>query len=119
MNTHPLTTTAALATALVTLGGLAYAFGDSTGYRPIFKKEFIGFIQGEFQMAMDQTQQNTLAIARQEFVYIEGKKDRGAELTWEEKRDFCTNAKILEYPVEGCTRDGEPIITFQSKTTKQ
>lgn len=103
--------------AVVVLAGGAYAIGENTGYRPIFKKEFIGFMDTEFKLAMDQTEQNTLAIANQKFIYIEEKKDRGAELTWEEKRDFCITAKILQFPVQGCLPDGQPDLT--TTTTKQ
>lgn len=104
--------------AIVGLGSYAYAFGDVTGLRPWFKFEQDKFTQSDFQLVMDKTEQNTLANARQDFIYIEGKKDRGAELTWEEKRDFCTNALILGYPVAGCNKAGEPVITFSSKANK-
>jgi hypothetical protein len=102
--------------AVVILAGFAWAFGDDSGYRPIIKREFERFLGVEFKLAMDQTEQNTLAIARQEFNYIEEKKLRGGLLTYEEKRDFCKNAQILQYPVEGCALDtGEPIFTKRSK----
>lgn len=118
MDTSKVVTLYAVVGAIVGLGSYAYAFGDVTGMRPWFKFEQDRFTQSDFQLVMDKTEQNTLANARQDFIYIEGKKDRGVELTWEEKRDFCTNAKILEYPVEGCSKDGDPIITFTSKAVK-
>lgn len=103
--------------ALALLGGGAWAFGENTGYSPVLKRDFIGFMNKEFKMAMDQTEQNTLAIANQSFIRIEEKKDRGAELSWEEKRDYCTNARILQYPVQGCLPDGQPnlIVTTPNK----
>lgn len=118
LNTKAILKAAAVYSAAAVLVGAAWAFGDTTGYRPWLKVEQNEFTANQFQLVMDKTQQNALANARQDFIYIEGKKDRGVELTWEEKRDFCTNARILEYPVEGCNKDGEPIITFESKATK-
>lgn len=118
INTKAILKASALYSAFGVLFAGAWAFGDNTGYRPWLKLEQNEFTTKQFQLVMDQTQQNALANARQDFIYIEGKKDRGVELTWEEKRDLCTNARILEYPVEGCNKDGEPIITFESKATK-
>lgn len=118
VNTKAILKAAALYSAMAVLVGAAWAFGDNTGYRPWLKLEQEDFTKSRFQLVMEQSQQNALANARQDFIYIEGKKDRGVELTWEEKRDFCTNALILGYPVEGCDKEGDPIITFTSKAAK-
>ena len=94
----------------------AWAFGDNTGYRPWLKREQQEFTSKDFHLVMEQTQINTLAIAKQEFNLLEEKAQRGGELTYEEKRDLCKNAQILEYPVEGCQKDtGEPILVTRSK----
>ena len=110
LNSKFIITCGAVFTALSGMAYGAWQFGDYTGIRPIIKLEFVKFRDSEFKMAMDQAEQNTLAITRQEFNYIEDKKDRGVDLTWEEKRDYCKGAQILGYPVEGCTKEGEPVL---------
>jgi hypothetical protein len=100
---------AAVLTALVTIGGYGLAFGNVTRLRPVLIYEF----QDGLQLVMDQTQKNTIALASQEFTRLEDKLIRGGQLSWPEKRDFCTNALILDYPVSGsygivCTPDGKP-----------
>jgi hypothetical protein len=99
----------AVLAAVVSIGGYGLAFGDVTRLRPAL----IGELQDGLQLVMDQTQKNTLALASQEFTRLEDKLIRGGELSWPEKRDFCTNALILDYPVSGsygiaCTNDGKP-----------
>jgi len=80
----------------------AWKFGDYTGVRPIIKLEFSKFRDSEFKLAMDQAQQNTLAIVKNEFGYLQDKLKYG-ELTFEEKESRCKAAQILEYTtVEGC-----------------
>lgn len=102
---------AGLVTAMTVLGGAAWQIGEVTQLRPALIKE----LKDGLKIAMDQTQINTLAIAKQEFDQIEGKIDHGAELTYEEKRDFCKNAQILDYPVLGCdSKTGEPNLIKRS-----
>lgn len=93
----------------------AWAFGDNTGYRPWLKKEMQEFTAKDFKLVMDQTQLNTLAIAKQEFDLLEEKAERGVDLSYEEKRDMCKNAQILDYPVQGCeSKTGEPVLVVRS-----
>lgn len=115
LNSKAIIKAAAVYSALAVLVGAAWAFGDNTGYRPWLKLEQNEFTSRDFKLVMDQMEQNTLAITKQEFTYLEDKKEHGAELTWEEKRDFCKGAQILEYPVEGCAKDGEPVLIERSK----
>jgi len=111
-------TTAAVITALGVITWSAWSFGDDIGYRPIIKKEFIGFINNEFQLAMDQTKQNTLALAKNQFDILWGKKEHGG-LDYEERVSLCTSAKILEYKVidqngqPECAENGKPILKFK------
>lgn len=89
----------------------AWRIGEYTELRPVILREF----RANIKLAMDIAERNTIAIAKQEFDAIEGKKDHGAELTYEEKRDLCKNAQILDYPVDGCERNtGEPILIQKS-----
>lgn len=112
-------TTASLVAALVTLGGLTYTFGDKTGWRPIIKKEFVGFIEGEFKVAMDQTEQNTLAIAHSRFNILFDKKRINKEpLTMDEKISLCKDALILKYEVidangQPYCKDGKSILMLK------
>lgn len=105
-------------TALATIVGAAWAFGDKTGYRPWLKLEQNEFTQKQFQTVMDQTQQNTLAIVKSQFDLLYGKKQFG-ELTWDEKMALCKNAQILNYTVvddqnrQICSEDGTPVLTFK------
>ena len=110
---------AAALTAFVTIGGFAWAFGDNTGYRPWLKKEMQEFTARDFKLVMDQTQQNTLAIAKSQFDTLWGKRQFN-ELNFDEKVSLCKNAQILQYNVTDndgnlvCTKDGEPVLTFNS-----
>lgn len=116
-----ITKTSATAAAIVSLGTLAWAFGDNTGYRPWLKKEQNEFTQKQFQIVMDQTQQNTLAISKNKFDLLYAKQVFG-ELTFDEKVSLCKDAQILGYVVTDkdgglmCTKEGEPIITFRSNS---
>jgi len=109
----------ALYTAMGVLLGGAWAFGDNTGYRPWLKKEMQEFTARDFQKVMDQTQQNTLAITKNEFDLLWGQRTHG-ELDFDAKVKLCTDAYILKYSVtdeEGnliCTAEGAPILTARS-----
>lgn len=109
----------ALVGAIIGLGGYAWAFGDSTGLRPWFKFEQDRFTQKEFQMVMDQNQQNTRALAQFKFDELWGLRKHG-ELTWEQKMSLCSIALTLNYTVVDdenrsiCSDKGTPILTFQS-----
>lgn len=103
----------AVISALGIIGGAALAFGDKTGFRPWLKMEQDAFTSKEFKLVMDSVEALTYANAASEFGRLEERLKRGDKLSWEEKRDFCTNAQILSYPVEGsygltCTKSGQP-----------
>jgi len=118
-----LTKIAATLTAGMTLAGAAWVFGDNTGYRPWLKREMQNFTANDFKLVMDQTQQNTLAIAKQEFDLLWGQRKFGA-LDFEQKITLCKDAQLLRYGVTDesgvpiCTKEGEPILTFKP-TQKQ
>lgn len=118
MDTSKILTAAAVVGAIVTLGGFAWAFGESTGYRPWLKKEQDQFSKSQFQLVMEQTQQNTLSIEKGKFDILLDKRKYG-ELNFDEKVSLCKSAQILEYDVtdEGgrpiCT-EGQPVIIFKS-----
>lgn len=113
-------TWAAVGGALSSLVFGAWAFGDKTGFRPWLKFEQDAFVSNDLKLVMDQTEQNTLAMAKIQFDILWGKKQFGG-LNLDEKTSLCKAAQILSYTVrnpEGdreCTEDGEPILTFQSK----
>jgi len=119
MDFSPVTKVSATITALVTLGGLAWGFGDATGYRPWLKREQETFTANNFKLVMDQTQQNTLAIAKSQFDVLWGQRKFGA-LDFEQTTSLCKNAQILNYAVTDntgallCTKDGQPVITFKA-----
>lgn len=106
--------------ALGVIGGAGWAFGDKTGFRPWLKMEQKAFTEQEFKLVMDQTEQNTLAMAKLQFDILWGKKQFGG-LNFDEKVSLCKSAQILNYDIRTpdgspeCTADGEPIFTFQSK----
>lgn len=104
---------AAVLTALGTIGYTGWTVGNATGLRPWLKFEQDAFTAKEFKLVMDGVEVLYKANAKAEFNEIEDLLKRGVKLSWEQKRDFCTNAHILNYPVEGsygltCTRDGQP-----------
>jgi hypothetical protein len=102
---------AAYITAFGVIGGASLALGDATGWRPV--------ILNEFRVAMEQTEQNTLAMAKLQFDILWGKKQFGS-LSFEEKVSLCKTAQILNYSLRTekgepeCTPNGEPILTFQA-----
>lgn len=53
---------AAVLGAIIMIGGVAWAFGENTGYSPVLKKDFIGFISKDFKVAQDTTQQLVKAV---------------------------------------------------------
>lgn len=120
LNTKAIIKAASVYSALAVLIGAAWAFGDNTGYRPWLKKEMQEFTARDFQMVMDQTQQNTLALAKSEFDRLWAQRKFG-ELSFEEKISLCKTAQILKYDLRTddgsreCTEEGEPIFTFKSK----
>jgi len=103
---------AAYITAFGIIGSAAVVLGDATEWRPVILKEF--------KVAMEQTEQNTLAMAKLQFDILWGKKQFGG-LSFEEKVSLCKTAQILNYNIRTpdgspeCTPNGEPIFTFQSK----
>ena len=109
----------ALITAVTVIGGAAWAFGDKTGFRPWLKFEQNEFTARDFKLVLDQTQQNTLAIAKSQFDTLYGKSQFN-NLNFDEKISLCKNAQILQYNVTDdagnllCTETGEPVITFKS-----
>lgn len=113
-------TFAAVVTALSSLIFGAWAFGDKTGYRPWLKLEQNAFVTNDIKKVMDQTEQNTLALAKIQFDILWGKREFGG-LNFEEKVSLCKSAQILTYDVRNakgepeCTQDGEPILTFQAR----
>ena len=119
VDTSILTKISAAATAIVALAGMGWAFGDKTGYRPWLKMEMQDFTSHDFKLVMDQTQQNTLAIAKNQFDILLGQKKFGV-LTYEQSSSLCKTAQILNYVVTDdngallCTKDGQPIITFKA-----
>lgn len=109
-------TFAAYLAALGVIGTTAWAIGEVTGLRPALIRE----LNEKFKIAMDQTQLNTIAITKQEFNILEERLKRDGILTWDEKRDYCTFALILKYPVDDsngfrCTSDGIPDLVTRSK----
>ena len=119
MDTSILTKASASLTAVIALGGALWVFGDDTGYRPWLKKEMQDFTARDFKVVMDQTQQNTLAIAKNQFDILWGQRKFGA-LDFEQTTSLCKNAQILNYAVADntgaliCTKDGQPVITFKA-----
>lgn len=113
-------TTAAVMGALSSFVFGAWAFGDKTGYRPWLKLEQDSFVANDLKLVMEQTEQNTLAMAKLQFDILWGKKQFGG-LNFEEKVSLCKTAQILGYNLRAsdgspeCTADGEPVFTFQSK----
>lgn len=112
--------TAAAVTALLTLGGIAWAFGETTGYRPWLKLEQDDFTSKQFHSVMDQTQQNTRALAQFKFDELWGLRTHG-ELTWEQKMSLCSLALTLNYTVvdnqnrQICSNEGTPVLVFPAK----
>lgn len=104
----------------VAIVGAAWAFGDSTGYRPWFLFEQNDFTSKKFQLVMDQTQQNTRALAQFKFDELWGLRKYG-ELTWEQKMSMCSLAATLNYTVvddqnrQICSNDGTPVLVFPAK----
>lgn len=96
----------------------AWAFGDKTGYRPWLKLEQNAFINNDLKLVMDQTEQNTLALAKVQFDILWGKKQFG-ELAYEDKVSLCKSAQILQYDLRKedgspeCSPNAEPILTFR------
>ena len=119
MDTTVITKFSATVTAVVALAGMGWAFGDKTGYRPWLKMEMQDFTAHDFKLVMDQTQQNTLALAKTQFDILWGQRKFGA-LDFEQKTSLCKAAQILNYAVTDeagvpiCNKDGQPIITFKS-----
>lgn len=112
--------TAAAVTAIVALGGVAWGFGEATGYRPWLKLEQDKFTRSEFQLVMDQSQQNTRALTQFKFEELWGLRKLG-ELTWDQKMSLCSYALTLNYDVIDdenravCSDKGTPILTYESK----
>lgn len=107
--------------SLVTLGGIAWAFGESTGYRPWLLKEQNDFTGKQFQVVMEQSQQNTRALVQFKFEELLGlMKLGGSGLTWDQKVSMCSYAYTLGYTVtdesarEICDKEGQPVVIFNS-----
>lgn len=119
LNTKTVLKAAALYTAMGILLGGVWTFGDKTGFRPWLKFEQNDFTTRDFQKVMDQTQQNTRALAQFKFDELWGLRKFG-ELTWEQKMSLCSLAVTLNYTVvddqnrQICSDDGTPILSFQS-----
>lgn len=120
METQKIITTSALIAAVVTLGGFAWAIGDNTGYRPWLKREQSEFTDKQFKLVIDQTQQNTRALAQLKFDELWGLRKFGA-LTWDQKVNLCSLALTLNYTIveeDGCRKicsdDGTPVLTAPS-----
>lgn len=110
----------AMLLSLVALGGIAWGFGETTGYRPWLLREQNEFTSKRFQLVMEQTQQNTLALSKSSFDILWGKREFGKDpLTFEEKVSLCKDAQILDYDVlneEGMPecKDGQPVLIFKA-----
>jgi hypothetical protein len=103
----------AIAGAVVTLTGLAWAFGDDSGYRPIMKREFIGFISKDFKMAQDTTQQLIKSVQWLELENLE-KLYLGGVLTDQEKQKRCLLAYQLQaFFTKDCTWPAPLPVTTQ------
>lgn len=111
---------AAAIVALTTIGGAAWAIGQTTGYRPWLLIEQNDFTKSQFQLVMDQTQQNTRILAQFKFDELWAKR-KYSELTWEEKMSLCSIALSLSYTVVDeqnrliCSNDGTPVLVFPAK----
>lgn len=110
---------AGVLTASTVIVGAAWAFGDNTGYRPWLKLEQDNFTQKQFQLVMDQTQQNTRALTQFKFEELWALRKLG-ELTWDQKMAMCSYALTLNYTVvddqnkEICSDDGTPILSYRN-----
>jgi len=87
----------AYAAALAAIGGAAagaWSVGGYLGVRPILKSEF--------EMVMQQVQQNTEAVLRIQFDNLMARRKYG-ELTFDEQQTLCQLAAALKYVnVPGC-----------------
>lgn len=93
---------AALYGAIGVLATGAYAIGENTGYRPIFKKEFVGFMSTEFKLAMDTTQQLVKSVQWLELENLEKLYQSGV-LSDQEKHKRCLLAYQLQaFYVKDC-----------------
>jgi len=94
MKIPSLTKIAGIIGSLTVIGGTAWAVGEYTGVRPVILKEF--------QVVMDQVQQNTNSINLARFLYLNAKREH-ATLTVEEAQERCQLAAALNWKsVEGC-----------------
>lgn len=85
----------ALVGAVIMLAGVAWAFGDDSGYRPIIKREFVGFISKDFKMAQDTTQQLVKSVQWLELDNLE-KLYKNGVLSDQEKQKRCLLAYQLQ-----------------------
>ncbi len=84
----------AIVAAFVAVGTAAWSAGDYLRIRPVLKSEF--------ELVMNQVQQNTQAVLRITFDNLTRKREYGG-LTFDEQQNLCRIAAALEYVgVPGC-----------------
>lgn len=86
---------AAVLTSILIIGGTAWAFGENTGYSPVLKKDFIGFISKDFKVAQETTQQLVEAVQWLELENLEKRYTVGL-LTPQDKQKRCLLAYQLQ-----------------------
>lgn len=81
--------------ALLMMGGLLWAAGDKTGYRPVIKAEFMTVEQ--------QLEQMSKSVLLLQFQYLMAKKESGGGLTFDEQQQLCRISYALGFVgVPGC-----------------
>lgn len=112
INSKTILKTAAVYSALMVLVGGAWAFGDKTGYRPWLLGEQNKFTTEQFQLVMDQSQQNTQAVLSLEFWRLDDQRKLG-NLDDEKFQKYCQIAQLLRYfKVPDCRFNPEVTVTL-------